>query len=333
MFGTYAWANGAWTTLVNVAGGVPGRSDPLLSTTVTPPTAVASAGRVLFPASTESAPTWEGAFLGSVGGPALVAATDGPFPGPLAAPTLLDGLALDGTTWATRWHTALSEQAIYVDAGSGLELWASTHDLIPGSTETFASIDRHFELSGGVLVFAGERAPRRGLYAALGSGGPIEVVADSTTLDPVGGQPLTGVGHWLWRRAAGRTVFTAAPAGSGTGIYVEQDGIVSLLVGPGTILAGAASPVDFVADLAVSDEMVVFQVAHLDGSQSLHASKSDGLQRIVRTGDVLEAGVVELIELNDAGMDGHRVAFLATHVGGKALYLATARGAGRSASR
>jgi hypothetical protein len=71
----------------------------------------------------------------------------------------------------------------------------------------------------------------------------------------------------------------------------------------------------------------------------------------------LEAGVVELIELNDAGMDGHRVAFLATHVGGKALYLATvgapavpvltwpgwlvlawalvatARGAGRSASR
>lgn len=323
MFGTYAWANGAWTTLVNAAGGVPGRSDPLLGTTVTPPTGVASAARVLFPASTASVPGWDGALLGSVGGPSLVAATDGSFPGSLAAPTALDGVALDGTTWATRWLTALSEQGIFVDAGSGLELWASTQDLVPGSTETFASIDRHFELSAGVLVFAGERAPRRGLYAAVGGAGPIEVVADTTTLDPVGGQPLTGVGQWLWRHVAGRTVFTAAPAGSGTAIYVEQGGVVSMLVAPGTTLPGSSSPVDFVVDLAASDEMIVFQVAHLDGSHSVHARTDEGTERIVRTGDVLEAGVVQAIELDDAGIDGHRVAFLATHVGGKALYLAT----------
>lgn len=324
MFGTYVWAEGATTAIVNRAGGVPGCAAPLSGVGFGFDGSAVSAGRALVAASDLGNPICYSVSLGDPGGTLSIVDSGASFPAELGEPLGgVTGVEFDGVSVASLWSFGDQEYGIFVNRGQGLESWVSTGPSHPEFDHLYAAFGGKLRWSESRLAFAFSFNQEHGL--AVADGNATIVVVDTNTAAPGSESLFASIDAREWTYSMTGIAFRGTPAGGLPGFYNWSEGSLSLIAKPGMILPGTSEPISWVSSLAASDDLLVFLAGHVDGSQGLYAFRAGETTLIVSTRDALDGRQpIFLDSYRDDSIDGSRVAFEVTFDdGGSAVYLAT----------
>ncbi|MCR9095097.1 MAG: PEP-CTERM sorting domain-containing protein [bacterium] len=211
--------------------------------------------------------------------------------------------------------------------------------LVPGGAALFDSFGAS-DIDGGHLIFTGGNPSvpgATGLYRVPLGGGPIEVIANTTTIAPGYGQPFTAI--------------TDASAGSGTiafkaqvdtgqlaGIYRYENGLLEVVADRNTTVPGQGVPFRSFSTVHVGTEG---NIAFLGGvsplQEGLFSDRTGALESVALEDVVLDPVNGTTLSGFDFGsaIGGDDVAFRAAHSGGSfgAVYVDEAAGLRRIASR
>ena len=153
--------------------------------------------------------------------------------------------------------------------GSDNEI-VNTNTAIPGGTGNFSSFGSVVHSNYGSDAWVAGSLPGTGVYT--NNGGPVGVIADTTTAIPGGTGDFTSFG------AASHDGYDVAFIGNGSagqvGLYTTTGGSLTSVISKGSVLGGkTVTSVSASAAQAINNGNMVFNVTFSDGSSAIYAAE------------------------------------------------------------
>ncbi|MCB1207018.1 MAG: hypothetical protein KDN18_22385 [Verrucomicrobiae bacterium] len=154
--------------------------------------------------------------------------------------------------------------------GGGLVTLATTATTAPGTAAAFTSFTSPVDLSGTTVVFNGSYAGGSGIYTTDLAEGGITRIASTTTAAPGGGGNFTG--FQVVSIANGAVAFVGS-TGSGTGVYLFQEGILRKVIATGNLLDGKTVTSLFISENSLAEGSLAFRAHFADSSKGIYVAE------------------------------------------------------------